>query len=121
VNVDVVRDVLDTLVVDRNGREMGRVDAIVLDIEAGHPPRLAAILIGPVALASRLHPALGRLAAAIEAAFGLGRDRPVRVGFRDLDVEHMMRIKVRLTIGDTAAEAVEQRLRKWIQTIPGSR
>jgi hypothetical protein len=121
VNVEVVRDVLDTLVVDRNGREVGRVDAIVVDLEDGHPPRLGAILIGPVALASRLHPALGRLTAAIEAAFGVGSDRPVRVGFQDLEVERNGRIKLGLAIGDTAAEAVERRLRKWIQMIPGSR
>jgi sporulation protein YlmC with PRC-barrel domain len=63
--VDVVRDLLDKAVVDRNGREMGRVDGIVLEQEAGQPPRLAAILIGPAALGSRLHPALGRLATAV--------------------------------------------------------
>ena len=33
--MDVVRDVLDKNVVDRNGREMGRVDGILLDHEPG--------------------------------------------------------------------------------------
>ena len=33
--MDLVRDLLDKLVVDRNGREMGRVDGIVLDHRDG--------------------------------------------------------------------------------------
>ena len=46
-------------VVDRNGREMGRVDGILLDTR-GRPLRLSAIVIGPAALGDRLHPAVGR-------------------------------------------------------------
>ena len=59
--MDVVRDVLDKSVVDRNGREMGRVDGILLDVEPDQPLRLAAIVIGPAALGDRLHPRLGSI------------------------------------------------------------
>jgi sporulation protein YlmC with PRC-barrel domain len=117
--VDVVRDLLDKAVVDRNGREMGRVDGIVLEQEAGQPPRLAAILIGPAALGSRLHPALGRLATAVERWFDLDRNRPTRIDCADV-VDVGRRIRLRLAIGDTAVAAVEQRLRSWLLKLPGS-
>jgi sporulation protein YlmC with PRC-barrel domain len=117
--VQVVRDILDKLVVDRNGREIGRVDGIELELTPGRPPRLGAVLIGPIVLGYRLHPALGRLAAAIERALALGPGRPVRVPFDDVNVG--THVKIGLAAGETAAEAFEQRLRKWVQRIPGSR
>jgi hypothetical protein len=116
----VIKDVLDTAVVDRNGREMGRADGIVLAVEDGRPPRLEAILIGPIALGYRLHPAIGRLVSAIERWLGLGPNRPVRVEFSDIEMVGR-KIKIRLAVGETAAEAVEQRLRAWIVKLPGSR
>jgi sporulation protein YlmC with PRC-barrel domain len=118
--VDVVRDVLDKAVVDRNGREMGRVDGIVVAVRDGAPPRLDAILIGPVALGERLHPGVGRLVGAVERRLGLDPDRPVRVEFRDIETVER-KVRVRLTVGETAAEAVEQRLRGWVGRLPGSR
>jgi sporulation protein YlmC with PRC-barrel domain len=118
--VDVVRDVLDKLVVDRNGRDMGRVDGILLDQRNGQPPRLAAILIGPAALGYRLHPRVGRFVSAVEARLGLADGRPARIEAAEIaDVGR--RVKLRLTIGDTAVDAIEQRLRAWILKIPGSR
>jgi hypothetical protein len=74
--MDVVRDVLDTRVVDRNGREMGRVDGILGDCQPNQPVRLAAILIGPSALGDRVHPALGRFVRRFETRFGLDKNRP---------------------------------------------
>ena len=116
----VVRDVLDKPVVDRNGREMGRADGIVLAVRDGQPPRLDAILIGPIALGCRLHPLVGRLVSALERRLGLGAGRPVRVEFGDIEsIEH--KVRIRLAIGETAAEAVEQRLRAWVVKLPGSR
>ena len=116
--MDVARDLLDKQVVDRNGRMLGRVDGIVLDRYEDGPPRLAAILIGPVALGFRLHPALGRWMAALERTFGLERGRPVRI-----DVRRISRIgryvRTDLASSETAAFAVERRLRRWVGKIPG--
>jgi sporulation protein YlmC with PRC-barrel domain len=118
--VRVVRDVLDKAVVDRNGHEMGRVDGILLALDDGQAPRLDAILIGPAALGDRLHPAIGRFVRALERRLGLDSGRPVRVRFSDIErVEH--KVRVRLAAGETAVEAVEQRLRGWIVKLPGSR
>jgi sporulation protein YlmC with PRC-barrel domain len=118
--MDVVRDVLDKAVVDRNGRKMGRVDGIVLDRREGQPPRLTAILIGPVALGDRLHRNIGRLVSTLVARTGLGQGRPVRIDFENIaDVGRS--VKLRLLIGETAVDAVERRLRAWVLKIPGSR
>jgi sporulation protein YlmC with PRC-barrel domain len=117
--MDVVREVLDKNVVDRNGREMGRVDGILLQLESGQPPRLHAILIGPAALASRLHPRLGRLARTIEQRLNIDRDQPASIDVADVD-QFDSRIRLRLAIGDTTVGAIERRLREWISKLPGS-
>lgn len=117
--MDIVRDVLDMSVVDRNGREMGRVDGILLEQQPGQPARLAAIVIGPAALGDRLHPAVGRFVRRIERRFGVDRDRPARIDFDDIESIDM-RVRVRLAIGDTAVGVVEQRLRSWLRRLPGS-
>jgi sporulation protein YlmC with PRC-barrel domain len=118
--MDLVRDLLDKAVVDRNGREMGRIDGLELDLVDGQPPRLAAILMGPAVLGDRLHPTIGRCVTAVEAWLRLGEGRPVRVETDDI-AEIDRKVKLRLAIGETAAEAVEQRLRAWVLKIPGSR
>jgi len=117
--MDVVRDVLDKSVVDRNGREMGRVDGLLLEYDAAEPPRLAAILIGPAALGFRLHPRLERAATRIERWLGVERERPERIDCADVD-EVDNKVRLRLTIGETSVAAVEQRLRSWIVKLPGS-
>jgi sporulation protein YlmC with PRC-barrel domain len=118
--VDVVRDILDKPVVDRNGREMGRVDGIVLDQRTGEPPRLSAVLIGPSVLGSRLHPTIGRWVAALERGLGVDQGRPVRVDFDDIKAIDGD-VTIDLAIGDTTAGIVEQRLRAWLLKIPGGR
>jgi sporulation protein YlmC with PRC-barrel domain len=118
-DVDVVRDLLDKSVVDRNGYEMGRVDAILLEHGDG-PPRITTLMIGPAALGSRLHPALGRLVTRLESWLGVDRDRPSRIDVGDID-DIDRRIRLRITIGDTSVAAIEQLLRRWIIRIPGSR
>ena len=116
--MDIVRDVLDTSVVDRNGRDMGRVDGIVVEQNDG-PPRITTLLIGPSALGSRLHPALGRLVTRIETLLGIDRDRPSRIAVEDVE-EVGPKIRVRLAIGETTVAALEQLIRRWIVKMPGS-
>jgi len=118
--VDLVRDVLDKTVVDRNGRGMGRVDGILLDFAAGRPPTVSAVLIGPAALADRLHPVLGSIVRRLEKRAGLDDGRPARIAFAA--VEDISRhVRVGVTVGETEVDAVEQRLRAGVARIPGSR
>ena len=118
--MDLVRDVLDTQLIDRNGRAMGRVDGISLECRAGQPPRVVALLVGPSALGHRLSPRLGRWVEAIERALGIDKGRPARISFKQvLDIGHA--IKVDLAIGDTSLGVVEEKLRRWIVALTGSR
>jgi sporulation protein YlmC with PRC-barrel domain len=115
--VDLAHDLLDKKVIDRNGRDMGRVDSIVLEIRDGASPRIAAIEIGPAVLAQRLHPVLGRWIAALEHGLGVDEGRPVRIPYSAiLDIQD--HVKVDLAFGDTAAATVEQRLRRWVGSLP---
>jgi len=117
--MDLVRDLLDKRVVDRNGRDMGRVDAVILELRGGASPRVAAIEIGPAVLASRVHPTLGRWVAALEHAFAVDDGRPTRIAVGGiLDITD--RVKVDCAFGETPASSVERRLRAWIGAIPGS-
>jgi sporulation protein YlmC with PRC-barrel domain len=117
--MELVREVLDSLVVDRNGREMGRVDGIVLEQRDGMAPRVSMLEIGPSVLGYRLHPTIGRWISALEQAFGVGDGRPARIPFSHV-VEVGTETRVDISIGQTAAGNVEQRLRAWIGKIPGA-
>jgi sporulation protein YlmC with PRC-barrel domain len=118
--MDVVRDLLDKSVVDRNGREMGRVDGILLDYRSNHPVRLAALVIGPAALGDRLHPTLGRFVRRLEKRLRIDHNRPARIDVADIDnIEG--KVRLRLTISETAVAAIERRLRAWVIRLPGAR
>jgi hypothetical protein len=117
--MDLVHDLLDKAVIDRNGRDMGRVDGIVLSHRAGAAPRVVAFEVGPVVAAHRLGPIFGRWAAALEHAFGVDEGRPLRVGIADILGIHD-HVKVDVAFGETSAATVEQRLRRWVRSIPGS-
>jgi sporulation protein YlmC with PRC-barrel domain len=117
--MDLVHDLLDKKVVDRNGREMGRVDGIVLDVHGNSAPHVVAFLLGPAVLAHRLHPIFGRWMAGLEHALGIDRGRPLHIPFdKVLDVHD--HVKVDLAFGETAAATVEQGLRRWVSAIPRS-
>jgi sporulation protein YlmC with PRC-barrel domain len=117
--MDLVCDLLDSLVIDRNGREMGRVDGIVLEQRDGMPPLVSALEIGPSVLGYRLHPAIGRWIAGLEQAFGVADGRPVRIPFSHI-LSIGTEIKVDLAIGQTAVGNIEERLRALIGKIPGA-
>src|SRR5919108_461534 len=59
--VRLTHDVLDSQLMDREGRPCGKVDGIVLVVgEHGTPPRVVALEVGALTLARRLHPRLAR-------------------------------------------------------------
>jgi hypothetical protein len=117
--LDLVRDMLDKRVVDRNGREMGRVDSIILRVDAAEPPSILALELGPAVLAARVRPLFGRWVAALEHGFGVNEGRPFRIPFKDVLQAHQL-IKVDAAFGETPAATIEQRLRRWVAAIPRS-
>jgi sporulation protein YlmC with PRC-barrel domain len=117
--MDLVRDVLDKKIVDRHGREMGRVDSVILEVRDDGPPVVIAIELGPAVLAERVHLLCGRWMAALELALGIAAGRPLRIPFADV-ITIQDHIKVDRAFGETAAATVEQRLRAVVGAIPGS-
>jgi len=118
--MDVVHDVLDKHIVDRNGREMGRVDGIVLEVRENAPPRLAEVLIGASVLGARVNPLLGRWVHGLEHALGIGKERPIRIAFSHVDAIGG-KVKIDLAVGETGADTLEGRIRTWLLKIPGSK
>src|SRR4051812_30155758 len=77
--MDLVRDVLDKKLIDREDCEMGRVDGLVLQVGKDSQPHITHIEIGESALWTRLHPAVAKLAAKLARKWGPKRTAPVRI------------------------------------------
>src|SRR5215207_11711442 len=105
--MDLVRDMLDQKIVDRNGREMGRVDSIILRVDASEPPSVLALELGPAVLAARVRPLFGRWIVALEHGFGVDEGRPLRIPFKDVLQVHDL-IKIDVAFGETPAATIEQ-------------
>jgi sporulation protein YlmC with PRC-barrel domain len=58
--VELGREVLDQQVIDARGVQMGKVDGVILELHAGGPARVAALVVGGTTLWWRIHPALAR-------------------------------------------------------------
>jgi hypothetical protein len=109
--VDLIRDILDTDVLDRNGRAIGKLDGIVAELRPGRPPVLKAIELGVATKAMRLHPRLGHMAAR--------RLPPFRILWSDID--HIgLDATVKLSADDTPLLKFEKRLRSILMKIPGA-
>jgi sporulation protein YlmC with PRC-barrel domain len=119
-NLHLARDLEDKRVVDRNGRELGRIDRVVLVAPPNGMAHVVAIEIGPSALGARLHPVVGRIVRAIELIFAVDDGRPVRVEV-DAILSVGDSVKIDVAAGETAALAVEQRLRPFVRRFPGAK
>jgi len=116
--VDLVRDLLDKKVIDRNGRELGRVDSIVLALSERGLPRVIAIEIGPAVLARRISPWLGRWVEGLEHAFGVDEGRPLRVPLGRVTAINDA-VRVDMVFSESPTSTIELRLRRWIRRVPG--
>ncbi|WP_341528071.1 hypothetical protein WKK05_01580 [Nostoc sp. UHCC 0302] len=117
--MNVIRDVLDNQLVDRNQCKMGKVDGIVMELRDGEPPRLAYIEVGVTTLARRLNPRLASWVAAITSKWGAKQSQPFRIPWskvRDIGID----VEVDVEAQATPALAYEKWLRDRIITkIPG--
>jgi hypothetical protein len=117
--VHIVRDLLDAAVVDRHGRNMGRVDRVVIERRSGASARVVAIEIGPSALAERLGRRLGRWVMALLHGLAVDQGHPLLVHVSQiLDVTDTVRVD--LAFDDTPAATVEHRLRRLVERISGA-
>ena len=77
--MDLVRDVLDKKLIDREKCDMGRVDGLVMHVGERSQPRITHIQIGGTTPWMRLHPAAARLAGKLARMWGPKRFEPVRI------------------------------------------
>jgi hypothetical protein len=120
--LDLVRDVVDVQLVDREQRRIGRIDGVLLQIRDGRPPRVAAIEVGPITAMRRVSPGLARwlhVLAVRWLPFSIGSVRLPLTVFRHVGVD------IELDV-DGHADRRLLRAEKWltkhvVAQIPGSR
>jgi hypothetical protein len=116
----LVHDVLDAQLIDRERRKVGRVDALMLEVERGRPPRVTAICIGGPERARRVGRWMVQLSRALRAVARLERAGVSRVPF-----EAVRRISDTIEIDVDARDLASGRLEAWlgrsvIRRIPGA-
>ena len=77
--MDLVRDVLDKKLMDREDCDMGRVSGLVMHVGEKTQPRVTHILIGGSTLWMRVHPSLARLSDWLGQKWGPKRRDAVRI------------------------------------------
>ncbi len=119
--MDLIRDVLDNQLVDRNQRKMGKVDGIVVELREEQPPRLTYLETGAATLARRVHPRVQQWVAALEQWWGVKTSDPYRIPWskvRNIGIN----VEVDVEAEQTPALAYELWLRNHvIGRIPGGR
>lgn len=119
--MDLIRDVLDNQLVDRNQRKIGKVDGIIAELRDGQPPQLTYLEVGTTTLARRIHPNLERWIVALQSRWGAKQSQPFRIPWSkvcDIGID----VDVDVEAAETEALVYELWLRDHvIQHIPGGR
>jgi len=117
--MNLVRDVLDKKLIDREDEEMGRVDGLVMQVGEKSQPRITHIEIGGTTLGARLHPTFARLAKKMAQMWGPKRRGPVRIPWSHVKTVGR-NIKLDVRAKETGAVAWEIWIaRHIIERIPG--
>lgn len=118
--MDLVRDVLDKRIRDRDGNIVGRVDGLVLRIDGKGQPRVTDLSVGGPAVFARLGGWAVSLARLLSRTWGPRRRSPVLIPWAHID--HFGRdVKLTISCDGTLLMAWEDWIRKHIITkIPGS-
>jgi hypothetical protein len=117
--MDLVRDVLDKQIVDRESDRMGKVDGLVVAIAEDGPPRVIAIEVGPVTLARRLSRRLADRIRRVLQSWGAGD------GVTRFATAQVVRIDIEVTLDVRADETEARKVEHWlrdhvVRRIPGS-
>lgn len=117
--LELVRDVLDTQATDREGRRIGMVDGIVLELRDDRPPRIAYLELDATEAWCRLSPRLGRWARKMARPWRPA-PQPYRVPWRsvlDVDIEVTLDVDAESTPAFALERWLREKILKWI---PGS-
>ena len=79
--MELVRQVLDQQVLDREDNPIGKVDGVVLGLRDDAPPLVLGVELGGSVLAMRVHPLVARVVAGIQRICGLKPKRATRIGW----------------------------------------
>lgn len=116
-DLHLVRDVLDTQVLDREKRPMGKVDGIGLELRDGAPPRVAYFEIDGVTAWRRFGERYGRWAARLAGKWR--HTEPYRFGWsqvRDLGID----LELDVDAERTSTFDLERWLReRFVARLPG--
>ena len=117
--MDLIRDVLDKKLTDREDCVMGRVSGLLMHVGENTQPRVTHILIGGPTLWMRVSPLLGRISKRLGRLWGPKRSEAVRIPWSR--VETVGRdIKLDVVAKETGALDWELWLAKHvIEHIPG--
>jgi sporulation protein YlmC with PRC-barrel domain len=120
--LDVAQSLLDRLIVDIKGEPLGRVDDVEFtSTDDRSPPRLTALLCGPLALGPRLSQRWGA------TWMGIGRrlrsvpsDEPVRIPWALVTALGPGEVRLNITEAEAHTLALEEWTRKHVtDLIPG--
>jgi sporulation protein YlmC with PRC-barrel domain len=119
--MELVRDMLDKQIVDRNQVKMGKVDGLVFELREREPPRVAFIEVGAVSLARRIGHRTGQWVSRLAAHLGGESHRePYRIPWervRDIGLD----IDLDLDVKDTPVFDWQTWLRDHvIARVPGA-
>ncbi len=118
--VHLAHDVLDAQLVDPRQEKIGRVDALLLELEDGRPPRVATIVIGGSARAERVGRWFVALRRALRAVFGQREEHVSHISF---DTVRRIGDTIELDVDEKALES--EHLERWLKEhvicrIPGA-
>ena len=110
--MDLIRDILDKQLVDRNEGRLGRVDSIVAELREGAPPRVVQFELGFVPLARRVSLRIESLAMALHKRFGVRRSARYGIPWSSVTDVTIHHIQVDVIADETVAHDWEHWLRR---------
>ena len=118
--MNLIRDVLDQQIIDREGHKAGKVDGIALEIRSDGPPRVACIDAGIDVLARRFSTRIERLVQKIHRRFQGEHRKPFQVPWQKVD-----RVAISAHLDVDCSEYSSSRVEKWLSDhiigkIPGN-
>ena len=117
----LVRDVLDSQMLDRRGERIGKVDGVVLELREGGPPRVVCLEAGAPTLARRLGPRIGHWISRLAHRWGGAHPESYRIPWTKVR-EVTLDVRVDVEAGETRLNVVEDWLRtRVVEHLPGGR
>jgi hypothetical protein len=118
--LDLVRDVLDQQLVDRDETKMGRVDGVVLAIDGGGQPYVDHLELGFAVLARRIHPRLELWLSRLRERWSVRRSARQIVPWDAVLDHNQKHIQLDVEALQTPAFDWERAMRRFIRRLPGA-